>query len=231
VMRRAACARPLGLDPRDIAPTHAGGNAADVDPWLYALSHWTVVPTSPSTASRLWWAGTSGATPGSHRSGSRGAPPAWPRARTGPWSATWGAPTAPGSAVTGSTGGCCVRGTSFRSPTAAIAWRGPRPLRASRSDPATIERRRAEPPMKLGNSSRSPRHDGQKEGGSSRMDATRPRRTRDDGRKRWYASHRRRRFARFVWGLSLVQAPSPAQGRSREDHTALNVTPQRVHRP
>ena len=46
------------------------------------------------------------------------------------------------------------------------------------------------------------------------MDGTRSRRTRDDGRKLWYASHRQRRFARFVWGLSLVQAPRPAQGRS-----------------
>ena len=47
------------------------------------------------------------------------------------------------------------------------------------------------------------------------MDGTRSRRTRDDGRKLWYASHRQRRFARFVWGLSLDRAPSPAQGRSR----------------
>ena len=44
------------------------------------------------------------------------------------------------------------------------------------------------------------------------MDATRSRRTRDDGRRLWYASHRQRRFARFVWGLSPVRAPSPAQG-------------------
>jgi hypothetical protein len=47
------------------------------------------------------------------------------------------------------------------------------------------------------------------------VDGTRSRRTRDDGRKLWYASHRQRRFARFVWGLPLVNAPSPAQGCSR----------------
>jgi hypothetical protein len=47
------------------------------------------------------------------------------------------------------------------------------------------------------------------------VDGTRLRRTRDDARKLWYASYRQRRFARFVWGLSLVQAPRPAQGRAR----------------
>jgi hypothetical protein len=45
------------------------------------------------------------------------------------------------------------------------------------------------------------------------MDATRSRRTRDDGRRLWYASHRQRRFARFVWGLSPLGAPIQAQGR------------------
>jgi len=39
------------------------------------------------------------------------------------------------------------------------------------------------------------------------VDGTRSRRTRDDGRKLWYASHRQLRFARFVWGLATAQPP------------------------
>jgi hypothetical protein len=39
------------------------------------------------------------------------------------------------------------------------------------------------------------------------VDVTRSRRTRDDGRKLWYASHRQWRFARFVWGLATAQPP------------------------
>ena len=35
-------------------------------------------------------------------------------------------------------------------------------------------------------------------GGSTRMDATRPRRTRDRARQQWYAGQRERRFARFM---------------------------------
>jgi hypothetical protein len=50
--------------------------------------------------------------------------------------------------------------------------------------------------------------------GNDTVDGTKSRRTRDDARKLWYASHRQRRFARFVLGLSLVRAPSPAQGCS-----------------
>jgi hypothetical protein len=41
------------------------------------------------------------------------------------------------------------------------------------------------------------------------VDGTRLRRTRDEGRKQWYAIHRQRRFARFVWGLSLADSPEP----------------------
>jgi len=41
------------------------------------------------------------------------------------------------------------------------------------------------------------------------VDGTRSRRTRDEGRKLWYAIHRQRRFARFVWGLSLADSPDP----------------------
>jgi hypothetical protein len=36
------------------------------------------------------------------------------------------------------------------------------------------------------------------------MDATRTRRTRDRARQAWYASHRQRRFARFLGFLSLT---------------------------
>ena len=40
------------------------------------------------------------------------------------------------------------------------------------------------------------------------MDATRTRRTRDPARQTWYASHRQRRFARFLGFLSL-RGPDP----------------------
>ena len=46
------------------------------------------------------------------------------------------------------------------------------------------------------------------------MDATRTRRTRDRARQAWYASHRQRRFARFMGFLGLrdpdsERIPSP----------------------
>jgi hypothetical protein len=44
------------------------------------------------------------------------------------------------------------------------------------------------------------------------MDATRPRRTRDRARRRWYAGQRQRRFARF---MGVV--PSCSDDESRRD--------------
>jgi len=59
------------------------------------------------------------------------------------------------------------------------------------------------------------------------VDGTRSRRTKDEVRQLWYASQRRRRFARFFWGADCARAaafscctipagkrPAPAQGSS-----------------
>jgi hypothetical protein len=44
------------------------------------------------------------------------------------------------------------------------------------------------------------------------MDGTRPRRTRDAARQRWYAAHRCRRFARM---LGFERQPDKDQDRAR----------------
>jgi hypothetical protein len=45
------------------------------------------------------------------------------------------------------------------------------------------------------------------------MDATRSRRTRDRARQQWYASHRQRRFARFMGVVDPGRTPSPTSLR------------------
>jgi hypothetical protein len=46
------------------------------------------------------------------------------------------------------------------------------------------------------------------------VDGTRSRRTRDSARQVWYASQRRRRFARFFWGLDPISAPAPGPAKA-----------------
>jgi hypothetical protein len=61
--------------------------------------------------------------------------------------------------------------------------------------------------------------------GGTTMDATRTRRTRDPARQTWYASHRQRRFARFLGFLSLrgpdperIPSPCPAIPTRRREY-------------
>src|SRR5262249_2605456 len=112
------CGRPPGDEPHG-----REGDRSGCRPTALRLVSLDGRADIPLDRVALWWAGTAGATPGSHRPRSRGATAAWPRARTGPWPATWGARTAPGSTANGSRRGYCVRGTNSRSPTTAISWR------------------------------------------------------------------------------------------------------------
>ena len=52
------------------------------------------------------------------------------------------------------------------------------------------------------------------------MDATRPRRTRDRARQKWYARHRQQRFARFL-GFPLSDPAASHAGFAGSDRVSL----------